>query len=181
MKNILVEANQLDLSKDLNRKKINFSPSLKCHSELDLIKNFKERRNEEKELLAHRSIEEIISQIDDFSKTSEYKKLKNYGVTFYSDITTIKPSRMRNNILKIKGKKTKISKQKKRYLNKNVKTLINIAKYSENGKMEFSKFKLLASVEDITDKKFYIHFNQACNLGYLKKEKNSVCLIKDYA
>ncbi len=72
----------------------------------------------------------------------------------------------------MKGKKNEKVKRHKQYLNKNVKTLINIAKYSENGITEFSKFQALAIVEDIADRKFYTHFNQACNLGYLKKEKN---------
>ena len=147
---------------------------------MDLIRNFKVRRNEEKELLADRSIEEIISQIDNFSKSPEFKKLKDFGVTFYSDICRIEQPRMRNNILKMRGKKNEVSKKQKLYLNKNLKTLINIAKYSENGLMEFSKFQALARGEDIVDKKFYTHFNQACNLGYLKKEKNYVRLIKDY-
>ena len=96
------------------------------------------------------------------------------------DINNIKQSQIQNNILKMKGKKKEIVKQYKRYLNKNVKTLINIAKYNENGITEFSEFQALARVEVIEDKKFYIHFNQACNLGYLKKEKNYVRLIKDY-
>ncbi len=181
MKYILTEANQLELSKGLNRKNINISPSKECQSELDLIRKFKERRNEEKELLADRSIEEIISQIDNFSKSPEFKKLKDFGVTFYSDICRIEQPRMRHNILKMRGKKNEVSKKHKVYLNKNLKTLINIAKYSENGQMEFSKFRALARIEDIVDKKFYTHFNHACNLGYLKKEKNYVRLIKDFA
>jgi len=180
MKYVLTEAKQLELSKGLNRRSINFSPAMECHSELDLIKNFKERRNQEKEILANRSIEEIISQIDNFSKTSEFKQLKDFGVIFYSDIHRIDHSRMRKNILKIKNKKNEKVKRYKRYLNKNVKTLINIAKYNDNGITEFSKFQALASVEDIADRKFYTHFNHACNLGYLKKEKNYVHLIKDY-
>jgi len=180
MKYVLTEDKQLELSKSLNRENIDFSLHEKSHSNLDLIKNFKERRNGEKELLANRSIEEIISRIDEFSKTTEFKKLKHFGVTLYSDINQLDYSIMRNNILKIKGNKAQISKQKKQYLNKNVKALINIVKYSENGTTEFSKFQALARVEDIADQKFYTHFNQACNLGYLKKEKNYVRLIKDY-
>ena len=181
MKYVLTEANQLELSKGLNRGKINLSPTTECQSELDLIRNFREKKNEEKELLADRSIEEIISQIDNFSKSPEFKKLKDFGVTFYSDIRRIEQPRLRNNILKMKGKKNEVSKKQKQYLNKNLKTLINIAKYSENGLMEFSKFQALARGEDIVAKKFYTHFNQACNLGYLKKEKNYVRLIKDFA
>ena len=178
MKDVLTKSKQLELSQDLKRKNINFSPLINCLSELDLIKNFKDRRNKEKELLADRSIEEIITQIDNYSKSSEYKQLKDFGVTFYSDIVGINQLKMRDNVLKIKGKKPEIPRQPKQYLNKNIKTLINIAKYSENGKTEFSKFQALANEENITDKKFYTHFNQACNLGYLKKEKNYVLLIK---
>ncbi|MFX1338523.1 MAG: helicase-related protein [Promethearchaeota archaeon] len=180
MKYVLTEAKQLKLSKSLERRDINLSSSPKCHSELELIKNFRERKDEEKVLLANRSIEEIIYKLDIFSKSSEFKKLKDFGVTFYSDINSITKSRMRNNILKIKGKKNETSKLYKKNLNKNIKTLINIAKNSGNGLMEFSKFQTLAGLENIMDKKFYAHFNQACNLGYLKKEKNYVRLIKDY-
>ena len=71
--------------------------------------------------------------------------------------------------------------EKKNYLNNNVKTLIRIAKtYSVDGKMSLSDFKEFAEEEDIIEKKFYAHFNQACYLGYLKKVGKEVQFIKDY-
>jgi len=74
--------------------------------------------------------------------------------------------------------------EKKIYLNNNVKTLIRIAKtysHGSDGKMSLSDFKAFAEEEDIIEKKFYAHFNQACYLGYLKKVgKEEVQFIKDY-
>ncbi len=71
--------------------------------------------------------------------------------------------------------------ERKIYLNNNVKTLIRIAKtYSVDGKMSLSDFKKYAEEEDIIEKKFYAHFNQACYLGYLKKIGKEVQFIKDY-
>jgi hypothetical protein len=46
--------------------------------------------------------------------------------------------------------------------------------------MSFREFQDLAEEEDILGKIFYVHFNQACNLGYLKKQADLVELIKDY-
>ncbi len=71
--------------------------------------------------------------------------------------------------------------ERKIYINHNVKTLIRIAKtYSVDGKMSLSEFKELAQEEDIIEKKFYAHFNQACYLGYLKRTAKEVHFIKDY-
>jgi len=72
--------------------------------------------------------------------------------------------------------------ERKIYLNNNVKTLIRIAKtYSVEGKIPLSEFKEFAEEEDIIEKKFYAHFNQACYLGYLKKiGKEEVQFIRDY-
>ena len=180
MKSVLTKSKQLELSRVLERRKISFTTKKNCQSELDVINNFKERKNKEKDLLANRSIEEIIAQIDEFSKSTKFSQLKDIGVTFLSDIVKLDHSRMLNHIQKIKGKKNIVPKQRKPSLNKNIKTLINIAKYSPKGRVEFSNFQAFAKEEEITDKKFYIHFNQACNLGYLKKENNYVILGKDY-
>ncbi|MFX0186468.1 MAG: DEAD/DEAH box helicase [Candidatus Hodarchaeota archaeon] len=180
MNSILMEPEQLELNKSLKRKKIEFSTDTNNFSKLDIFKNFKEHREKEKEILANRSIEKIITEIDNFSKSSEYKKLKNYGVSFITDLIRINESKLRKNVLKIKGKKSINSKERKFYLNKKIKTLINIAKLNENGKIKLSKFQDLARGEDLFDKKFYFYFNQACNLGYLKKQADYVQCIKDY-
>jgi len=78
------------------------------------------------------------------------------------------------------NKVIRTSRQRKRYLNRNIKTLINIAKLSKDGKMKFSEFQDLAREEDIQDKKFHTHLNQACHLGYLKKYPKYIQFIKDY-
>jgi len=71
--------------------------------------------------------------------------------------------------------------ERKIYLNNNVKTLIRIAKtYNVAGKMSLSEFKKYAEEENIIEKKYYAHFNQACYLGYLKKIGKEVQFIKDY-
>ena len=68
---------------------------------------------------------------------------------------------------------------KKQYLNKNLKTLVNIVEtYSERGILDYSVLQQLAEEEEIIDKKFFIHFNQACNLGYIKKLGSKVHFIK---
>ena len=180
MNSILMEPKQLELNKNLKREKIKFSPNVSNYLELDIINNFKERREKEKQILADRSIEEIIIEIDNFAKSSEYKKFKNYGLSFVADLIRIDESKLRKNILKLKGKKNISSRERKPYLNRNLKTLINIAKLSENGKMKFSEFQDLAREEDIQDKKFHTHLNQACHLGYLKKLPKYIEFIKDY-
>ena len=180
MNSILMEPEQLELNTSLKRKKINFSTDTNDFSKLDIYKNFKERREKEKEILANRSIEEIITEIDNFARSSEYKRLKNYGVSFITDLIRIDESKLRKNVLKIKGKKNLTPKERKLYLNKNTKTLINLAKLNENGKTKLSKFQDLAREEDLFDRKFYFYFNQACNLGYLKKQADYIQYIKDY-
>jgi hypothetical protein len=88
---------------------------------------------------------------------------------------------MRNKIMKQKGKKNMPQKQRKMYLNKNIKTLINIVKtYSQEDLLDFGELKQLALEEEIVDRKFYIHFNQACHQGYLRKQGDSVHFIMDY-
>ena len=88
---------------------------------------------------------------------------------------------MRNKILKIKGKKKLHQKKRKIYLNRNVKALINLVKtFGENGNLDFKKLQDLAKEEEIVDRKFYIHFNQACFQGYLKRQKDSVQFVMDY-
>ncbi len=182
MKSILTEYKQIQLNENLQRKSITFSVSeiSKC-ADLDLIKNFKERREKEKEMLANRSIDDILSQLDDFCNSEEYEKIKESGVTFYSDLIKLDLPNMKNKILKLKGKKNQPQKSRKRYLNKNVKALIQLVKtFGENGKLDFKKFQDLARDEEIVDIIFYTHFNQACFQGYLKKHEDYVQFIMDY-
>jgi len=182
MNYVLSNYKQLELCKDITREQINFATALKLPSELENLTNFQERRDKEKEILADLSIEEIITELDNFANSKEYENLKNSGVTFYSDIIRLDKSKLKNSVLKIKGKKKMLPKEKKRSINKHIKTLLNIVKiYNIKGKIDFLKLQDLASEEDIIDKKFYIHFNQACYLGYLKKEANYVRLISDFA
>ncbi len=178
---ILQAPEDLILNKSVDRKRIEFSDNKKKYSELDQIKRYKERRDREKELLANRSIEEIITELDKYSRSQEYKKLKDFGVSFYSDIVKIDQSKLKNRIIKIKGKKDMKPKRKQPYLNRNLKTLVDIVKtYSEDNKIRFSRFQDLAEEEEITERKFYTHFYQACNLGYLKRQAEQVFFIKDY-
>jgi len=182
MKSVLTDYEQIQLSENLQRKTITFTVSEinKC-ADLDLIKNFKERREIEKEMLANRSIEEILSQLDNFCNSEEYEKIRESGVTFYSDLIKMDLPIMKNKILKLKGKKKQPQKSRKRYLNKNVKALIQLVKtFGENGKLNFKEFQDLAKEEEIVDKKFYTHFNQACFQGYLKKHEEYVQFIMDY-
>ncbi len=183
MNSILINSEQLELTNSLTRKKIKFSSSDQRFSELELIKNFRKRKDKEKELLANRTIEEIISELDNFTNSNEYKKFKNHGMTFYSDIIKFDKIKLKNEVLKLKGKKNEQLKERKYYLNNKTKTLINIIKtYSEDGKLNLETFKDLAEDEDITDRKFYTHLNHACYLGYLKKEKNKeISFVKDYS
>jgi Fanconi anemia group M protein len=182
MKSVLIDYDQIQLSENLERKSITFSVTeINRCANLDLIKNFKERREREKEMLANRSIEEILSQLDDFRNSEEYKEIKASGVTFYSDLIKMDLPIMRNKISKIKGKKKQSQNSRKLYLNKNVKALIQLVKtYGENGKLGFKDLQNLAREEEIVDRKFYVHFNQACFQGYLKKHEESVQFIMDY-
>ncbi|MFX0006609.1 MAG: DEAD/DEAH box helicase [Candidatus Hermodarchaeota archaeon] len=178
---VLSNPKQLSLIKELNRKNIKFANEKLHCSEVEIIKNFRERKEQEKEKLANRSIEEIISQLDEFCESKEYSSFKQCGVTFYSDLVKFNEFDLRKKIIKMKSLKTKKSKVQKKNLNKNLKALINIVKiYGRNGLLDYDKFQELARDEDIIDHKFHIHFNQACFLGYLKKSENRVQFIMDY-
>ncbi len=181
MNSVLQDPEQLELNSNISRTKIKFSKGDERFSEIESVRNFQERRAKEKELLADRSIEEIISQLDKFSNSKEYKKLRQYGVSFMSDCVKLDKKKLQKTVLKMKGKKDDLIKPKKRYLNRNVKALIDIAKvYSNEGKISFKEFQNLAEEEDLTERKFYVHFNQACYLGYLKRQTDCVQLVKDY-
>ena len=184
MNSVLSDSRQLELCNVVNREDICFTTSSNKISEYDLIKNYKERRIRERELLANRSIEEIITELDNFTHSEEFKRFKDVGVTFYSDVMRLDKLKLKTSILKLKGNKKEKNKkmpERKIYLNHNVKTLIRIAKtYSVDGKMSLSDFKEYAEEEEIIEKKFYAHLNQACYLGYLRRSKNEVEFIMDY-
>ena len=185
MNSILSDSKQLNLCDVVNREHICFKEASNKISEFDLIKTYRERREREKELLANRSIEEIITELDTFAHSEEFKRFKDVGVTFYSDVIRLDKKKLKASVLKIKGtqkiKKNKKMTERKIYLNHNVKTLIRIAKtYSVDGKMALSNFKEFAEEEDIIEKKFYAHLNQACYLGYLKRTAKEIQFIKDY-
>ncbi|MFX1432084.1 MAG: DEAD/DEAH box helicase, partial [Promethearchaeota archaeon] len=167
---VLSDPEQLRLIKDLERKNIKFNKRKLEHSGSEIIKNYRERKVFEQKQLVNRSIEEIITQLDNFCDSAEYNSLKQSGLTFYSDLIKFNKSNLQNKILKLKFTKNKKCNKQKIYLNQNVKSLINIAKtYSLNGVLDYEKFRDLARNEEIVDQKFQIHFNQACFLGYLKK------------
>ena len=181
MNSILLEPEQLELQPEISRKKITITDDYSKHSELDLIKTFRERRDREKELLADRSVDEIIMELDNFSKSEEYKNLRKHNITFVSDILPLDELKLKKSVKKLKGKGAQKLNKPKRYLNNNVKTLINIAKtYCEDGRLSLLEFKEYANQEDIAEKKFYVHFNHACNLGYLQKHAEYVLFVKDY-
>jgi len=182
MKAVLADYEQIELEGRIDRKKIKFSKQeYDQTSDFGLIRNFQKRRDQEKELLMNHSIEQILFQLDEFSKSEAFRDLKKSGVTFYSDLINWELPEMKQKILKIKGKKMNNQNKRKRYLNRNVKSLINIVKfYGEKGTLDFKEFQSLAEEEEIIDRKFYIHFNQACNLGYLKKTEDLVHFINDY-
>lgn len=181
MNSVLSDPEQLVLMNRLERKRIEFPQQKDIRLESQTIKNFRERRDLEQKYLANRSIEDILTQLDDFCNSDEYKNLKNCGITFYSDVVKFDEPVLRKKINKLKSKKIKQTNKHKTYLNKNVKSLINIVKtYSIDGALDYKNFQELAREEDIIDKKFYIHFNQACFLGYLKKLNNQVRFVMDF-
>ncbi|MFX1417983.1 MAG: DEAD/DEAH box helicase [Promethearchaeota archaeon] len=181
MNMVLSDPKQLNLTSDLKRKPIEFDFKIQQSQQSDIIKNYRKRKKLEEEHLANRTMEEIITQLDSFSESEEYKNLKDYGVTFYSDLIRFDESLLSEKIIKLKSRKIKQKNKQRVYLNQHIKTLINIIKtYGINGSLDYSKFQKLACDENIVDQKFNIHFNQACFLGYLKKLENQVYFLMDY-
>lgn len=173
MHGVLLAPEELELNQGIKRKRIKVK-DIDKFSDYEIIQQFDDRRKREKELLANRSIEEIINQLDEFSRSKEYKRLKSTGITFLSDVVKLDKQKLTKKVQKLNGYQKKTPKPRKRYLNKNVQTLINIAEtFSENGVIPYSRFQELAEEEDIFDRKFYIHFNRACYLGYLDHQKHS--------
>ncbi|MGV9172679.1 MAG: helicase-related protein, partial [Promethearchaeia archaeon] len=182
MNKILENPEKLNLHENLERKKIDFSLFENTYSQYEVIKNFRERKEKEKKLLADRSLEEIIENLDKFCNSKQYNSYKNHGVTFFNDVADLSKEKLKSHLYRIKNIKNskKKKKKRKRYLNHNVKTLIDLVKYSEEKVLNLEKFKKFASAEDICDRKFYIHFNRACYLEYLKKEDGKVVFLKGY-
>lgn len=178
---ILSNPKKLDLCSEINRKTIDFSKFFKEYSEKESLEKIREKKKKESLLLANQSIEDILSELDNFVKSDEYKNLKRHGITLYNDVIDLNKSKLKNTLVKLKTSSKMTKKEKKYYLNKNLKALINIAKnYCAEGKIEFQHFKTLAHEEDILEDKFYLHFNQACYLGYLKKTGDDVQFVMDY-
>ncbi len=177
----LIDSSQLDLANNINRQDICFPLKKGAKKEFEIIKNYRSRRKKEKELLANRSIEKIIDNIDKFSESKKYNNYKNHGITFITDLMPLNKNKLKTKIMKMKKNNSQENKPKKQYLNHNVKTIIKLVDtYSKNGKISFNKLKELAEFEDIVDKKFYIHFNRACYLHYIKKEGEFVYFLKYY-
>lgn len=183
MKSILSNEVSLDLKESISRKAIDFSKKPEAKTEWEIIQEFNERREKERELLANRSVEEIIEEMDKFSNSKEFRKFKNFGVTFFSDVVDISKSKLKNGIIngKVKKKMNKKKPIRKPYLNKNLKTLINLTEtYSNEGSIDLMSLKEVAEKEDINEKKFFIHLNQACYLGYLERGPNDlISIIKE--
>ncbi|MFX1499147.1 MAG: DEAD/DEAH box helicase [Promethearchaeota archaeon] len=180
MNSILSKPLNLDLCDTIERQKIIFNENL-SFDKVDLYKDFKERKEIERELLVNRSVDEIINEIDNFLESEEYKKLKSHGITSINEIIKSDKNKLKKSLRRIKGKKPNQFKERKLRINKNIRTLINIIKvYGKEGFLNFSEFQYLASEEDLKEYKFYIHFNRACYLGFLRKESNLVQLVSDY-
>ncbi len=178
---ILKMSGCLELVDSIDRSCIDFTKSIENAKRLDLTKTYDEIRKREKEHLLNRSLEEILEELDRFSKSQEYDALRNHGVTFLSDLVDYSEKKIKKKIRTIRKFKEPKKKATKRYFNRNLKTLVNLAKtYSTNGKIRYSEFKILASEEDIQETKFNTHFYQACNLGLLKKEKDHVYYLNDF-
>ncbi|MHA1105078.1 MAG: DEAD/DEAH box helicase [Promethearchaeota archaeon] len=182
MNRILLDPEQLELWTDLKRKPIDFSQLLTESSKQFSLTDYKERREKEKAVLANKTIEEIINEIDNFERSDLYRKYKEYGVTFYSDLVKLDRTKLKKSVSKLKGNKTDIQdiKKRKSYLNKNLKTLVNLAKFHNvKGRIKYTEFQELAKEEEITEQKFYTHFYQACRLGFIKKEEDQVIFLME--
>jgi Fanconi anemia group M protein len=175
------DGQNLDLAGNISRSNIDFKSHSKGLSDFEVIKKFRNRREREKELLANRSIEEICEDFDKFSQSEKYQELKNCGVSFFSDVANINKTKIKQRVLKMKGKTQKKEyKKRKQYINNNVKTLIRLVEtYNENDRIAIEKLQELAEFEEIEGKKFYIHLNRACYLGYLKRGNDFITLLKE--
>lgn len=182
MRCVLLENKELNLYKSLNRTKIDFMQLEVKEISQKMDYNINNRKIREKTCLIDRSIDEILMELDNFTKSEEYKAFKQYGITFYSDLVDFDTQGLRKSLSKLKGVNQNTSSiKKKRYLNRNLKTLVNLAKtYNVSGKIALSYLKELAQEEDIIDEKFYTHFNRACYLGYLKRNAGEVVFLSDY-
>ena len=185
MNHLLLEPDQLELTTEINRSKIDFDQEKSSLSELEIIKNYRKRKEYEEKLLARRSTEEIIEQLDDFSELKKFKRFKETGVTFYTDIINMNKKQIERKINHMKGniesEEDSPKEKRKYYLNRNAQTIIQLAEtYSKDNKIQLERLKELAEQEDISDKKFWTHFNHACYRKHLKKKGEYVYFLKEY-
>jgi len=176
----LIYSENLQLSPQIMRNNIckpqNFG---EISSFRDILQEYRENKNFEYKILAKRSIDQIIEEIDTLSNSVDSIKFRDLGITLFSDIYQKSKERLVQDIEKIKSRlhKKKI-KEKKERINRNVKALINIVKTygNQKGELNFNEFNKHAENEDITGKKFHRFFKNACYLGYIKKQGDKVIL-----
>jgi len=180
MSYVLSTPKELELNNSIKRFPIDTSELLQEDPRLFTIRDFQERTRKEKQILVDKTIEQILDEIEEFAKSKTYQKFKEYGVTFYGDLIELNKQKLKTSINKTHKKVKGAPKGPKQYLNNNLKQLVRIAKfYNEDGRLKLSKFEQLAREEDITEQKFHVHFNHACNLGYLKKDHKDVLFLMD--
>ncbi|MBN1803367.1 MAG: DEAD/DEAH box helicase family protein [Candidatus Lokiarchaeota archaeon] len=181
MQDVLASPDKLKLIKSVPRKQISFSAKNKI-SEFEILNKYRAIKEKEKDLLTNRSIETIISELDEFKESQYLRQLKKFGITLYSEVIKLDRMSLAKKIQKMKCKNLKKeTKQPKKYINNNIKTLINLVDiYSNKGSIEISKLEGLAEEEDLVEKKFYTHLNQACYLGFLQKEGNKIRFLKTF-
>ncbi|MFX1237581.1 MAG: DEAD/DEAH box helicase [Promethearchaeota archaeon] len=182
MHNVLISPEELHLIKNIYRKKIKFSQNKNEISKRELLRNYTQKKAMENGLIARRSIEDIVSELDEFKESDYYRALKHHGITLLSEITKINPKSLKEKITKLRCKnKLPIQNKPKKYINNNVKTLINLVNtYSRNGRIGLSELEDLAEEECIVERKFYAYLNQACYMGFLRKEGKNVHFIKSF-
>jgi len=178
----LICSENLDLTHDLCRDYICKPSNFKEFTNYrEILREYREKKNQEYEILAKRSIEQIVEEIESLSNSRELKKFKDLGLTLFSDIYKKSRSRLVKDIEKVKTRlHRKKIKDKKEYLNRNVRALINIVKTygNKNGELDFNTLVKYAEIENIIGQRFYRYFNNACYLNYLKKQGDKVFLIK---
>ncbi|MBN1215418.1 MAG: DEAD/DEAH box helicase family protein [Candidatus Lokiarchaeota archaeon] len=181
MNSILINSDQLNLIDNIGRNTISFKNVEPEIISSDFMQAYNINRKKENQFLLKRSVDIIIDKIDKFSESEQYKTLKKHNITFLSDLCNLNKKTLENKIVKIKNQNSAQNNQdkKKLYLNKHLKTIIKLVEnYSKEGKINLLELRKLAEFEDIIDKTFDIHFNHACNLGYIEKKKHHVYLKK---
>ena len=99
----------------------------------------------------------------------------------FSDVYQKTKEKMVQDLEKVKSRlHRKKVKEKREYLNRNVKALITIVNTygNKNGELKYNELIKRAEIENIIGPKFYRYFNNACYLNYLKKQGDKVFLLK---